>query len=217
MPEVQSHGFSWQNDIFPIYGASTEEIESIPYTSKMDLPASMNRVTGCDLSIKTAGQKNAVCMADCLRIYDAVESPLHMILIRYKQIKNIKRLVSIIEIDLTNSRELLFGSLTREQIKTLDDAVKSVDQKKKPTPEQHKHMYDIKKSLQKMSGLISLNIKCNSTQSRLQCSIPYKGFETFIKNNPNRIIEKSDTNEFRGGKLTYEIESSCRTFNPKPK
>ena len=209
--EVQSHGFSWEKELLAIYGATPEEIKDIKYTSKMDLPATLNRLDGCDLSIKTTGNKNSVCMADCLRVFDMLSGPIHLVVLHYKQNKDMKRIENIIEIDLTNSRELLFGTLTRDQIETLDRAVKSVPQKRRPTPEEYKHMYSIKKELQTLSGAIRLDIKCNSQQSRLQCS--FNKFQTFIKN--ATIIAKSDTNEFRGGILSYEIQSCCRKFKPK--
>lgn len=214
MSEVQAHGFSWEKELLAIYGATPEEIKEIKYTSKMDLPGSLNRIDGCDLSIKTTGS-NSVCMADCLRVYDMVSGPnIHMVVVQYKQLKDMKKVTNIIEIDLTNSRELLFGTLTRSQIELLDAAVKSVPHKRKPTTEEYKHMYDIKKELQKLSGAIRLDIKCNSQQSRLQCS--FNKFKLFIENNP-RIIEKSNTNEFRGGSITKEIQSLCRKFKPKVK
>lgn len=214
MGEVQSHGFSWEKELLAIYGATSEELKDIKYTSKMDLPAALNRINGCDLSIKTTGS-NCVCMADCLRVFDMVSgSKIHMVVVQYKQVKDIKQVTNIIEIDLTNSRELLFGTLTRSQIEKLDAAVKSIPQKRKPTPEEHKHMYSIKKELQKLSGAIHLDIKCNSQQSRLQCS--FNKFKLFIENNP-RIIEKSNTNEFRGGSITKEIQSTCRKFKLKVK
>lgn len=215
MSEVQSHGFSWQNEILKIYGATQEELDGIGYTDAEDLPAAFNRLDGISLSIKTAGNKNAICMADCLRVFDMITGPIRMVVIRYIQKKDIKQISRIIEVDLSNSRDLLFGTLTREQIETLDKAVKSVPQKRKPSQEEHKHMYDIKKQLQKISGAMSLNIKCNSTQSRLQCSIPFKKFELLIKNNPSRVIAQSNTNEFRGGTISHEIQSCCRKFKPK--
>jgi len=57
-------------------------------------------------------------------------------------------------------------------------------------------------------------IKCNSQQSRLQCS--FNEFQRFIRENPSKVITKSNTNNFRGGMITSEITSSRRRFN-KPK
>jgi len=218
--EVQSHGFSWENELIAnVYGATKEELKvsGVKYTSKTDLPSSLNRLDNCDVSIKTTCNENTVCMADCLRVYDAVSSgkPLHLTVVHYKQndITNTKNISSIIEIDLTNSCSLLFGTLTRTQIEELVKAVKSVPQKRRPTIEEHKNIYSIRDRYQKNSGAIYLNIKCNSTQSRLQCS--FNQFKDFIEKNESRVIAKSNTNEFRGGIISSEIVSKRRVFKKK--
>jgi len=216
--EVQAHGFSWEKELMTkIYGATPEELAEIKYTSKVDLPAKLNRLDGCDLSIKTSCRENAVCMADCLRVFDAVNSgnDLHMVIVYYIQddVTKVKKISSITEVDLTNSRELLFGTLTRSQLEELDSAVKSIPQKRKPTDEEYKKMYSIRDSLQVISGAIHLDIKCNSTQSRLQCS--FNRFQQFIEENPSRVIAKSNSNEFRDGVISYEIASPRRVFTQK--
>ena len=195
-----------------VYGATPEEQRDVPYTSKIDLPAELNRLDHCDVSIKTSGHPNMVCMADCLRVYDSVssEKPLHMVVIHYLQEAETKKITSIIEIDLTDSHEALFGSLTRADLETLDRAVKAIPQKKKPTKEEYTAMYAIRDALQKMSGEIHLDIKCNSTQSRLQCS--FHRFQQFLESHPMRIIAKSNTHEFRGGAISPQIISSRRLF-----
>jgi hypothetical protein len=213
--EVQSHGFSWEYEMnMNIYRATIEELASICYTSKMDLPSKFNRLDGCNVSIKTTCSKNAVCMADCLRVFDAVKSgiPIHLVVIHYKHSDdtNTKSILSITEIDLTNSGDLLFGTLTREQIETLDKTIKSVPHKRKPTQEEHQKMYSLRDSLQGLSGAIHLDPKCNSTQSRLQCS--FNRFQQFIEKNPTRVVSISNTNEFRGGVISSSIESSRRVF-----
>jgi 4-hydroxybenzoate polyprenyltransferase len=63
-------------------------------------------------------------------------------------------------------------------------------------------------------GAIYFNIKCNSTQSRLQCS--FNRFQEFIEKNPEKIVAKSNTNEFRGGSISPSIISSRRNFKNKP-
>jgi hypothetical protein len=211
--EVQAHGFSWEKDIMHmIYHMTEEEIKSIPYTSKVDIPAAFNRLDHCDVSIKASCNPHMICMADGLRFYDSVHSgnPIHMIVVHYCQMGDIKKITTITEIDLTDSCEALFGSLTRADIETLDRAVKAIPQKKKPTEEERKTMYDIRDSLQKQSGAIHLDIKCNSTQSRLQCS--FNRFQQFLETHPTRIVAKSNTHEFRGGALSPEIVSSRRVF-----
>ena len=151
-------------------------------------------------------------MADSLRMFDAVNSntPFHLLVIVYVQQENIKIIKSIVELDLTNSRELLFGSITRSQLEELDKTIKSVPQKQKPTKEQHATMYSMQYALQVLSGAMYLNIKCNSTQSRLHCS--FNQFQTFIEQPPEKIIAKSNTNEFRGGSISSQIISPRRVF-----
>ena len=72
--EVQAHGFSWENEIIEkVYGATQQERKAdMKYTSKMDLPSRLNHLDNCDISVKTSCNLNMVCMADCLRIFDAV-------------------------------------------------------------------------------------------------------------------------------------------------
>lgn len=216
MSEVQKHGFSWEKQLMKnIYKISDDEIENIGYTDKVDLPARFNKLDGCDVSIKTTGSPNSVCMADCLRVFDSVNgnNKIHLTVVLYKQTVSSKIVDSIVEIDLTNSSKELFGCLTREQIEELDKLVKSVPQKRKPTNEEHSRMYELKNKLQSLSGAIRLDIKCNSTQSRLQCS--FNKFQDFINQNPERVVSKSSTCEFRGGSISSEIVSQRRIFKKR--
>jgi hypothetical protein len=213
--EVQSHGFIWEKELLEnVYRATPQELANVKYTNKTDLPAKYNHIENCDISVKTSCNKNSVCMADCLRIFDAVNSdkPIHMVVIHYTQHNDskYKKVESITEIDLSLSSELLFGNLSRSQLEELDKVVKSVPQKRKPTNEEYKKMYDIRNTLQMTCGALRLDIKCNSTQSRLQCS--FNRFQQFIEKNPTRIIAASNTNEFRGGMISAEIISSKRKF-----
>jgi len=212
--EVQLHGLIWQDELMlHTYLATREETDTIPYTSDIDLPAEYNRLDQCDLSIKTTGS-NTVCMADCLRQFDLVSSgkPIHMVVIHYKQKGNTKNILSITEIDLTNSAQLLFGSLTRTQIECLVSLVKKVPSNRKPTKTEHGHLYELKDALQQLSGAMCLNIKCNSTQSRLQCSL--RCFQQFVEAHPERVIAKG-THQFRGGSITPQLVSSPRVLKPK--
>jgi hypothetical protein len=213
--EAQKHGFVWESEISKLHGVTDEDRTQIKYTSKHDIPASLNRVGEYNGSIKTTGNPNMVCMADAKRVYHAVSSgeKYHMIVVYYKQEGGFKTQKSIIEVDLTDSRSLLFGTLTLEQIEKLDALVKSVPQKIEPTKEERQKMYALRDALHMSSGAIQLNIKCNSTQSRLQCS--FNKFQKFLDENPTRIVAKSDTNEFRGGFISPQIESSRRVFARK--
>jgi hypothetical protein len=216
--EVQAHGLTIEKELcVNVYGATNEELSKIKYTSKVDLPAEFNRLDKCDLSFKTSGSPNQVCMSDCLRVYDEVGSghPLHMVVVHYEQDDNThsKHITRIIEIDLTHTRDLLFGTLTRSQIEELDTSVKAVPHKRKPTKDEYDKMYSIRNKLQDSSGAIHLDIKCNSTQSRLQCS--FNRFQQFIEKHPEKIIATSHTNAFRGGVISPHIISSRRVFKSK--
>ena len=211
--EVQSHGFIWEKEILMnVYGATSDELKNIPYTSKVDLPAHLNRISKNDIYVKTTCNKNTVCMADSIRLFDAVNSntTIHLVVISYKQENNTKIILNIIEVDLTNSTELLFGTLCRNKLVELDTLVKKVPQKRKPTKEEHDQIYNMKQKLQELSGAIYLNIKCNSTQSRLQCS--FNNFIKFINENPTRVIATSNNNTFRGGNISSSIISPMRKF-----
>ena len=218
--ETQLHGFSWEKDILTnVYGSTAEELRAISYTSKFDLPAELNRLDGCNLSVKTTGRLNMICMADCLRIFDAVDNdiPFNLVVIHYKQDdeRKVKIIQNIVEIELTSSRELLFGTVSREQLEEFVSAVKMIPQKRKPTKEEHAKIYEWRDSIQSCMGVIHLDIKCNSEQSRVQCSL--NRFQEFMQKYPERIIAQSTTNEFRGGRISNEIASSRRVFKKNKK
>jgi hypothetical protein len=218
--EVQAHGKFWEKEIAKkIYGATDEELATIGYTDTNDLPAVYNRLDQCKLSIKTTGKANNVCMADCLRVFDAVKKKdeiYHMTVIHYKQIQDKKKVDSITEINLTNSSELLFGSLQRKQIEELTSLVKSMPKGRELTKEEKAKMKTMRDSLHKSRGYIHLDIKCDSKdQRRLQCSLPK--FKEFLKKNPERIVAQGSSAEFRGGSITSEITSGRRLFKKEKK
>jgi hypothetical protein len=212
--EVQAHGFLWERQLLTrVYGATSEEIATLSYTSPYDLPVAMNRVTKANLSIKTTGS-TTICMGDALRIFDEVsakEGPLHLTVIRYAQeTPTTKRIKEIIEVNLTDSQTLLFGTATRADIEALDRLVKAVPQKRSPTPEEHAAIYALQRSLKAKLKGIYLNVKCNSQQSRLQCS--FNKWAAFIAANPDRIVAKSTGASLHGGAIDETIESGPRKF-----
>jgi hypothetical protein len=214
--EVQSHGFKWEKELcVNVYGATMDELKGIKYTNKTDLPGKFNRLNeNCDISVKTSCSPNAVCMAGCLRVFDAVgNGRLHLTVIQYDQndttcTKNVK---SITEVDITNSRTELFGTVIRAQLEELDNRVKSVPKKRRPTLEERASMYSLRDALQAQCGAIHLDIKCDSgSQRRLQCS--FNQFQQFMTEHPDRLVERSQTNAFRGGMISSQIVSGRRTF-----
>jgi hypothetical protein len=224
MPEVHKHGFSWEKSLLcGVYGAQEGELKGLGYTCKTDLPGALNRLNpGVGVSIKTAGLSNAVCMGDCLRVFDAVTSAatqdrLHMTLVHYEQddAAGVKKLAAVTEVDLTGSAAALFGDVTRTELEALDRAVKAVPQKRSPTAEEHAAMYALRDALLPRCKAIHLDIKCNSQQSRLQCSFSRAAFQKFLVENPERVVARSSTAEFRGGRIAEEVASGRRTFNKK--
>lgn len=215
--EVQKHGFTWEGDMIRnVYKCTSPT----PYTGAIDLPAHLNNLDACRVSIKTTGSPNAVCMGDCLRVYDSVSGdvPIHATVMTYVQNDETKtkKIKSIEEVDITNSRTLLFGNISRAQIEELDQLIKKVPQKRSPTPEEHKAMYALRDSLHVLAGkdaAIHLDIKCNSQQSRLQCS--FNQWLSFVANNPDRVVAVGDASSFRGGSICAEISSARRTFKKK--
>ena len=215
--EVQKHGFTWEGEMIRnVYKCS----ESVSYTGAIDLPAHLNQLESCRVSIKTTGSPNAVCMGDCLRVYDAVSGvvPIHATVMTYVQNDETKtkKINSIVEVDITHSRTLLFGHLSRAQIEELDKLIKKVPQKRSPTPEEHTAMYTLRDALHALAGpeaAIHLDIKCNSQQSRLQCS--FNRWLSFVANNPDRVVAIGDASSFRGGAICAEISSARRTFKKK--
>lgn len=214
MSEVQKHGIVWERVILTeVYNLALEQ--RFNYTSKYDLPGEFNNLDpGVNVSIKTSCKPDVICMADCLRVFDSVSSgdKVHLITIVYKQRDSeTKFLEDIIQVDLTNSKQELFGDLVREQIQELDSLVKTIPSKRRPTPEERIKMYALKSQLDNQTGAVQLNIKCNSQQSRLQCSITK--FRDFLTKFPERVLHRMVENTFRNQVIVNTvIKSSRRVF-----
>ena len=213
--EVQSHGFRWEEEILNnVYNVYVK----IKYTNKHDLPAEFNN--GINLSIKTTHDSNTVCMADCIRFFESLDTNLNLIVIIYKQEKEKKVIQRVVKVDLTNSKNTLFGDITKEDLEMLVKKVKSVPSKRKPTEEEYKCMYELRDKIQGKSKYIHLDIKCDSSQSRVQCS--FNKFKTFLKEEKKRIIsddcEVSDDYWFYIGesKISKFIISKQRSFKRTP-
>ena len=218
--EVQAHGFLWERQLLTrVYGVTAEEMATITYTHHIDCPAAFNHTTHANVSIKTTGS-NTICMGDALTIFDKVATkskegaPLHLTVVRYKQATpTTKQVKEIIVVNLTDSLELLFGTALRADVEALDRLVKAVPQKRSPTPEEHTAIYALQKSLKAKLKGIYLNVKCDSKQSRLQCSI--NKWAAFIAANPDRVIVKSAGPSLYGGTIDEIIESAPRKLKKK--
>lgn len=214
---VQRHGKIWEIDILQkIYCLTENEIEQIKTTSVMDCPSYYNHIDSepTDVAIKTTNSPS-VCMSDCLRMYDNISTSkkFHVLIIQYEQNGNEKQIKNILEINITNMLGTLFGDINRDQLEKLVELVKLVPTKRKPTGEERKAMYSFRDKLHDQRGVLSLNIKCNSTNSRLQCSIP--NINKFKKDYPNIIVRESSSNLWRGNYIIEKILSTKRSFRPK--
>ncbi len=216
--ETQKHGFVFENKlILPLYAHDISMISGIKYTSRYDLDKKDNKY-GFNLQVKSTSRKNSVCMADVCRVYEDVCEGYHLLVVVYTQENKKKKVGEIVEVDLTGMTKELFGDVTMRDIRRLDRCIKKVPQKRSPTEEERKDIYDLRDEIQSRiydtGGCIHLDPKCNSQQSRLQCS--FNKFQDFLDSYPDRIVAKSEGGMFRGSSIHYEIESDKRTFNKTP-
>jgi hypothetical protein len=111
-------------------------------------------------------------MSDALRIYDYCPSDKHTaIVVQYKQVDETKVVRSVYELDLSN-KELLFGTVTREELMELIQTIRNVPPGT-PDPGLLRNIHVMKKQLNAKSGVVQFNPKLDSKhQRRLQCSIP---------------------------------------------
>jgi len=224
MPENQGHGKKWEKIIgMNVYKATEEELDAIPHTAPIDVPKEINRLDGINISIKVSG-KDTIDMADAVRVYDEVrsEETIHMTVLLWEQKDaNTKKIKSITEIDLTNSLELLFGTVTREELVKLVEEAKKVG-KVRPgiSPEERAKQislaYSIRDELHTKTGCMHFHLMFyTNNPSRVQGQ--FTQFQRFLKENPSRVIAESFTGSFRGGAISEEIVSTKRVRNTKPK
>ena len=209
MPESQLHGFTWENQIAPCFGHTPPPKKD--YTAVHDVPPEKNTVLpGVAISVKTAGGKS-VDMGDILRIWDETDSgnPLHCVVVFYDQKETTKKMKKIMEVNLTSSRALLFGSLTREEVKEYVDYVKGMSKEESAT----KNYLTRSRALTGRSGFLGVRPKVDSKQKRVQCSFP--DFQKFCDAHPGRVISSSAEPELRGKPIAAEIESGRRVRNAK--
>lgn len=210
MPENQAHGKAWEKSVLRgVYGLTESEIETIKHTEIHDLPQFMNKIGNYNLSIKTTGTAGKVDTGNVQRIFEASGSytPYHMIVVIYKQDEHVKRLVEILELNLSRSRELLFGTVTLEEIDILERLIQSVPKGRSPTPEERRVIYQTRDAISGHSGIFNFNPKMDSkTQRRLQGSMKYP---------EDRIITRSSSGNFMGGHVMEEHASGRRQRRPR--
>ena len=223
MPENQGHGKTWEKDLgLNVYKATEAELATVSHTAPIDVPRAFNRLEGIDVSIKVSG-KDTIDMADIVRVFDEVSSgeKFHVTVVLWEQNSpTTKKLKSITEGDLTNSVELMFGSVKREQLVDLVTAAKAVG-KVRPTvtaeerARQISSAYAMRDELHRLSGFMHIHLMFyTNTASRVQGQ--FTRFRQFVAENPGRLVAESQTCEFRGGRIANEIPSTKRVRNKKP-
>ena len=215
MAEVQKHGFKWERDLLTnVYKATPGELAQIRYNSKFDLPAEFNHLSKDNISVKTTGTPNTICMGDALRVFDEVSGgeSFHLVVVTYKQEGENKVLEGVVELNLTGAKEALFGPMTRSQLDMLDTVIKAVPANRSPTAEEKVAIKEAQQIALKAMGSSAfyLNPKCNSTQSRLQCS--FNKFTTFVEKHPELVVARSDNGIFRGSPVLAQVHSPPRVF-----
>jgi hypothetical protein len=187
MNQSQSHGFVWENEIrekvFELGKCNNN-------TDKYDIESKDNKLDKNEnISIKTSKTKNIDC-GDIIRFYNYdFQQKNTIILIKYRQKGEFKEIEEIMEIDY--NKELhnhLFGLVTIEKLKELNEMVKNVPHGK-IDKDLHKIIFNYKNTLEKENKMnIKISIKIDSkNQRRIQCSISnfdllFNKFPCFIKN-----------------------------------
>jgi len=186
MPENQKHGFLWESIIKTIvFGLAGKE----KYTAVHDIPRSRNTLNPNEnISIKTTGN-SLLCMGDALRVFDYEPEVEHTcIVIQYAQRWEEKVLTHVYELDLTQ-REVLWGSVTKQDIEELDRLVRSMPANRRDA-DIDRAITQKKRELNAKSGAVRFNPKIDSkTQRRLQCSIPmFASYRALIKTSTTEAI-----------------------------
>jgi len=214
--QSQKHGFTFENSVRVNTFSLPKESNNI---DKHDIPKSKNKFDENEnCSIKTTGS-TVICCGDILRILNHDFSDINtIILIKYTQTETEKIIENIYEIDFNHEcHKLLFGNLPKVVIEDYVKNVKSIPKKTKGKEAKAIFNYIVeKKKLKKeYTNIIQINPKVDSSQSRVQCSIP--NFEITLKDFIKYKSISSKPNLLRGTEIVAKIESSKRQRNKKLK
>lgn len=204
MPANQNHGFLWEQEIKTRVFEYTAQAG---YTDTHDIDKTHNRFNPHEnISIKVTGS-GTVCMGDALRVFGYSSEDVHTgIVIRYIQEDDTKVLCGVYELDLDN-RALLWGTVTEEDIRSLDALVRSMPPgERDATLDQQ--IRERKRELNARSGVVRFNPKIDSgTQRRLQCSIPnFAAIDALIRTRSVECV-------VRGVSIQSSIASGRRVRN----
>ena len=207
--QSQNHGFVFENQIrTKVFGMTSEKND----TGKHDIPKNRNKLNPNEnVSIKMTG-KSDICCGDILRFYDYDFADVNtMIIAQYTQSINKKTITRIIELDYNrNLHQYLFGTVTRDELSSYVDMVKSVP-RGKPSERLRKEILQKKKDIEKTHGMmIQISPKIDGgSQRRVQCRI--KNIDDIIRGMPANLRSLSPDGVIRGIKIDVEMPSAVRT------
>ncbi len=211
MPEVQLHGFDFENWIKETFFAEF----SISYSHKWDVPAEFNTLEivpqefrHLSVSIKTCKNRSPIGFGDAFRQFN-VEEDFLLIVGFWEQSGAIKNFAAVEAAKITaRNWKNLFQPLTEKDLKLLDSTIKDRDLH---YSEVRKSAKEIKKSFPPTKMILNPKID-SKAQRRLQCSLPFGVFwNDFAKKEPYRNIECS----LFGERVPNPFVSGARVFKPK--
>ena len=198
MPASQQNGHDFDNEMKVVFN-----VAGVSYTSLHDIPPEFN--DGIATSVKSSVGDSCDC-GDAVRMFhNSLLDRYHVIRARFEQVGTQKHLREVDEFDMSESRELLWGTLTLEDINALDGLTKTY----RPGREDiRKAVHSLKKELNAKSGYMQFRPKMDSKQHRLQCSIPK--WSQLLARSPRRVISHATDGVFRGFQLTLIRDSARR-------
>jgi len=211
MPEVQLHGFDFENWIKKTFFADF----SVSYSNKWDVPAEFNLLEivpkafrYLPVSIKTCKYRCPIGFGNALRQFKLDEDFLLIVGFREQSGGN-KNFVAVEAVKVTaNNWKNLFAPLTEDDLKLLNSIIKN---KETHYAEVRKSAKQIKQSFAPTKMILNPKID-SKTQRRLQCSLPSRVFwNQFVKKEIYGDIECT----LFGKRVPNPFVSGVRVFKPK--
>lgn len=174
--EVQSHGLlfeKWLRDTF--FGA----YEPTSHTQKWDIPASANKEHGhIPVNPKAAKHGTPIGLGDALRQFD-IDEPFLLITGFWRQETETQKVwtnVQAIRVEPTSWRKL-WHPITRADLEQLDAMIKTPSLS---LDEARKAAQAMKARIPFTKAVIQVNPKIDGNQRRLQCSLRFDDFFTYL-------------------------------------
>ena len=211
MPEVQLHGFDFENWIKRTFFADF----TVSYSHKWDVPAEFNvleiipkEFRHLPVSIKTCKNSSPIGFGDALRQFSVSEDFL-LIVGFWEQSGANKNFVAVEAVKIRAQEwKNLFSPLTENDLKLLDSTIKNKDLH---YAEVRKSAKEFKKSFPPTKMILNPKIDSKS-QRRLQCSLPFNIFwNEIVKKESYRNVECS----LFGERVPNPFVSGARIFKPK--